>query len=590
MADASELLDDLPSRLQERVRQLNSQTTVGDGQFVLYWMRTAVRLDENPALDVAIEYANRLGKEVFVYHALSERYPYASDRHHTFILEGARDVLQQAAAKRVGYAFHLERPGHRGPHLRTLADRAALVVTEDIPVEPLSRWASLLARQTITPLIAVDTACVVPMQCVGKSYERAFAFRKATKKHFAQLLTLGPHLVEVKHEPTAFELPFEPDDLGHHRIADLVSECEIDHTIGPVADTVGGSTAGYDRWNAFKERGLAKYERLRNNALVDGVSRMSAYLHYGMVSPQRIAREAAQIDNAGAEKYLDELLIWRELAYAFCFFRADHGRISALPEWAIETLAERESDERPALHSWETLARAKTGDELWNAAQMSLLRHGELHNNVRMTWGKALLNWTPNAKSALTAIIDLNHRYALDGRDPASYGGILWCLGQFDRPFPPGTSILGTVRERPTGSHAQRLDVEKYQRKTTRPLSDTMPRVAVIGAGLSGLTCARTLADHGYSVTVFEKSRGVGGRMSTRRTGDNLRFDHGAQYFTVRDQRFQRYVESWVHDGLVARWNGRIVVVERGAVKERKAGTDRYVAAPGMNALGKHLA
>ena len=172
----------------------------------------------------------------------------------------------------------------------------------------------------------------------------------------------------------------------------------------------------------------------------------------------------------GAEKYLDELLIWRELAYTFCFYRPDHETLAALPDWARESLSEHEPDARPAINSWETLARGTTGDKLWDAAQRSLLIHGELHNNVRMTWGKALLNWTPDAKSALAAMIDLNHRYALDGRDPASYGGILWCLGQFDRPFPPARRIFGTVRDRSTKEHAKRLDPDHYFRHATRPL------------------------------------------------------------------------------------------------------------------------
>ena len=112
-----------------------------------------------------------------------------------------------------------------------------------------------------------------------------------------------------------------------------------------------------------------------------------------------------------------------------------------------------------------------------------------------------------------------------------------------------------------------------------------MPKVAVIGAGISGLMCARTLVDHGFPVTLFEKSRGVGGRMATRRTHDGLRFDHGAQYFTVRDGRFRRYVESWIEDGIVEPWRGRIVVLDSGTIKEEKMGADRFVAVPGMNAM-----
>ena len=118
--------------------------------------------------------------------------------------------------------------------------------------------------------------------------------------------------------------------------------------------------------------------------------------------------------------------------------------LETLPTWAIQTLKRHEKDARKSLYSHESLSRGMTDDPLWNACQHSLLKHGELHNNVRMTWGKAILEWTETPERALEVLIDLNHRYALDGRDPASYGGILWCLGQFDRPFPPEQPILGT--------------------------------------------------------------------------------------------------------------------------------------------------
>lgn len=581
----------LPESLRDRARVITHHPPQPKGEFVLYWMRTASRLDENPALDVAIEFGNQLRVPILIYHALSERYPYASDRHHTFALEGARDVQSACEGKNLTYAFHLERPGSRGPHLRTLSERASVVITEDMPVEPLRRWTQALSRGLDTPLVAVDAACVVPMQLVGQAHERAFEYRKATSKLYAECVTRMHHAAAPEVDARFPDnLPFESVDLQNADIAELVSQCEIDHSIGPVPHTVGGSTAGYRRWESFKKQGLSQYAQLRNNPLSNGVSRMSPYLHYGMVSPMRIARETAEIHNAGSEKYLDELLIWRELAYAFCFYRRDHARISALPDWAIETLTSHEGDERPALLSWETLARARTGDELWDAAQRSLLAHGELHNNVRMTWGKALLSWTSDASTALATLVDLNHRYALDGRDPASYGGILWCLGQFDRPFPPPRRILGTLRDRSTAQHAKRLNPRAYQEHAARPLSNPMPTVAVIGAGISGLTCARTLADHGFPVTIFEKSRGVGGRMATRRTDDGFQFDHGAQYFTARDNRFKRYVNSWMEDGIIKPWRGRIVVLENGEITGEKSGTDRFVAVPRMNAICKHLA
>ncbi len=124
----------------------------------------------------------------------------------------------------------------------------------------------------------------------------------------------------------------------------------------------------------------------------------------------------------------------------------------------------------------------------------------------------------------------------------------------------------------------------------SRPLKEPMTTVAVIGAGLSGLMVARTLVDQGLVVTVFEKSRGLGGRMATRRTAEGWQFDHGAQYFTCRDDRFRRYLDTWRHDGIVQPWQTTIVVLENGSIKKAKPDTERFVAVPGMNAICKHLA
>lgn len=193
-------------------------------------------------------------------------------------------------------------------------------------------------------------------------------------------------------------------------------------------------------------------------------------------------------------------------------------------------------------------------------------------------------------------MIDLNHRYALDGRDPASYGGILWCLGQFDRPFQPAQPIFGTVRSRPTSEHATRLNPTLLAQRVGASRTMSSRKVAVIGAGISGAIAARTLADHGVDVTVFEKSRGVGGRMATRRTESGLTFDHGAQYFTVRDPLFQRYVQAWLDRGLVTRWpdpncdpSQRIAVFRRGQIASWSDDQLRYVAQPSMNSICHHL-
>lgn len=106
-------------------------------------------------------------------------------------------------------------------------------------------------------------------------------------------------------------------------------------------------------------------------------------------------------------------------------------------------------------------------------------------------------------------------------------------------------------------------------------------KITVVGAGLSGLIAARELASQDHSVVVVDKGRGVGGRLATRRIGDAV-FDHGAQFFTVRDPRFQSIVDGWLTDGVVRVWCHGF-----GAEQD---GFPRYVGSSGMTSIAKHLA
>jgi hypothetical protein len=577
------LLHDLPIHLAERTWLRTNGLPDHTGRYVLYWTHHALRADENPALDVAMLLAETLELPLIVYQGLSEKYRFASDRHHTFILEAARDLESTYAKLDITYALHLDRPGHRHPRLAQLAKSSSVMVTEDFPIEATKAWTERFAQSQWCPIVLVDTACVVPTRLVGQAYDRAFAFRDATAQGYRERVDRPWPTCDAKAMPA--QVPFATFELHDKSISSVVSECAVDHSIGPVAETRGGSHAGYARWQAFRKQGLRGYAERRNQIEVDGVSRMSAYLHYGMVSPFRMAREAAA---DGAEKYLDELLIWRELAYAFCYYRQGLETDSGLPDWAVATLSEHVTDPRNRL-SWETLARARTGERLWDAAQRSLLKHGELHNNVRMTWGKAILAWSSDHRQSLARLIDLNHRYALDGRDPASYGGLLWCLGQFDRPFQPEQPIVGSVRPRPLSMHAERTNIEAYERKVDRAVAHPSPRIAMIGAGLAGLLCSRILQDQGLRIQCFEKSHRASGRASTRVSDGVIQFDHGAQYFTILDPVLQSYLQSWIDDSHVAKWDGKIVSIDVPGMFRDVAKMNRFVGTPRMESLGSHL-
>lgn len=113
-----------------------------------------------------------------------------------------------------------------------------------------------------------------------------------------------------------------------------------------------------------------------------------------------------------------------------------------------------------------------------------------------------------------------------------------------------------------------------------------MPSAIVIGAGLSGLSCARALCTDGWSITLIDKGRGVGGRLATRRMGGGA-FDTGAQFFTVRDPVFAAAVAAWEADGVVVRWCDGFPGLAGGGGPD---GHPRYRAIGGMNRLGRHLA
>lgn len=113
--------------------------------------------------------------------------------------------------------------------------------------------------------------------------------------------------------------------------------------------------------------------------------------------------------------------------------------------------------------------------------------------------------------------------------------------------------------------------------------------IAIIGAGIAGLTCARELVAEGFHVTVFDKGRSPGGRTATRRGQSDCAFDHGAQYFTARDPEFQKVTADWIRRGVVAEWHGRIVRLEDGVVTETTP-LPRYVGTPGMSAMAADLA
>lgn len=474
-----------------RLSAANDAPVRAGGDFVLYWMIASRRLRWSFALDRAVELATDLGKPLVVLEALRTGYPWASDRLHRFILDGMAANLREAEGKTLLYYPYVERAEGEGSGLlEALAARASAVVTDEFPGFFLPRMVAAAAARLPVRVEQADASGLLPLRASDRAFPTAYAFRRHFQKVFREHLALPKanpfarvSLAPPKALPKAILKRWPPATLSELEDAALPAALPIDHGVAPVAYR-GGAAEGAGVLKAFVARRLARYGEERNQPEADAASGLSPYLHFGHVSvheafravtaaegwtPLRLAEAASGKREgwwglgASAEGFLDELLIWRELGYGFCFHRpADYDRYESLPDWARASLERHAADARPHRYTPEELERAETHDPLWNAAQRQLLREGRIHNYLRMLWGKKILEWSGSPREALATLIHLNNRHAVDGRDPNSYTGIFWTLGRFDRPWGPERPIFGVVRYMSSESAARKLSVKGY--------------------------------------------------------------------------------------------------------------------------------
>lgn len=452
----------LTSLLHDRVRALNAAPEAPAAPFVLLWLQGQRRLRQNLAFSHAQRRANELGKPLVVYEGLRHDYPYASDRFHRFVLEGAADNAADAARRGLAYAFYLQRPGDPRGALHRLAARAAVVVTDWLPTFLHPAQTQALARRCPVRVEVVDAAGVAPLSVSPKLEVAARTLRPKLHKVLPALLRRIPEPEAKLAPPRRLDWGFEPLAEGADPGA-LCAGLPLDHAVGPVPGERGGTQAALARLRAFVRERLPGYAEGRNQPAGDRASRLSAHLHFGHLGALEVALAAqgAEAPAADQEAFLEELIVRRELALNLCARAPDHASLAPLPAWARATLQAHEADPRPALPSDEELEQARSPDPLWNAAQRQLVGEGRIHGYLRMLWGKSLLTWSRDAAEAFRRMRHLNDKYALDGRDANSICGFLWCLGVHDRPFPE-RAIFGTVRSMTSRSTASKFDLGPY--------------------------------------------------------------------------------------------------------------------------------
>jgi deoxyribodipyrimidine photo-lyase len=436
-------------QISQRAIALNEKRLQPEGAYILYWMQSTQRLEDNWALRYATLEADRVGKPLLIHHAVHPTYDHASDRFHTFMLQGARELASRAEQLGLTYRFALRHRRDDDRHaVDRLAQRAALVVTDLFPTEGVAARSQRLADRVSCRVVAVDSVGVVPAAAFHREEYAARTIRPKLAVRLEHSLEPVDDRAPRRTLPSSLleSLDVRWLDVQRCDIAAEVAKCEIDHEVRPVS-ALGGLGAARARLAAFVSDGLRDYARRRRNPSDEGgSSRLSPYLHYGMISPLEVVRtvRAAATQDA-SDAFLNEMLTWRELSLNFCLRNPQHRSLEALPQWVHRSMQSHLADEREVTYSRDELERAATHDPIWNAGQRELMETGQMHNVVRMLWGKSVITWTPTYEEALASLIYLNDRYALDGRDPNGYAGIQWCFGKFDRPF-ASRSVWGTIR------------------------------------------------------------------------------------------------------------------------------------------------
>jgi len=482
----------MPSVPPIRIEKANNASLNSEGDYVLYWMIANRRTQWNFSLDRAVEWATELKKPVLILEALRCGYAWANDRLHRFILDGMEDHARLLEKSNVCYYPYVEpRQDADKGLLEALARKACVVVTDDFPAFFLPPMVAAAAPKLPVLVEQVDSNGLLPFRAAEQVFTTAHAFRRFLQKRLPAHLferpkadSLGgselPRLSSVPKEILKRWPPASPTLLGGS--PKELASLPVDHGV-EVVERRGGPELARRVLKTFLEERLSRYVEYRNEPEEEGTSGLSPYLHFGHISVHEVfdgimekeewffdrLSERSTGSRSGwwgmseaSEAFLDELVTWRELGFNMCSKREDYDRYESLPDWALKTLREHEKDIRTHLYSPEEFETAGTHDPLWNAAQTQLLREGRIHNYLRMLWGKKILEWSETPREALRVMIDLNNKYALDGRDPNSYSGIFWVLGRYDRAWGPVRPIFGKIRYMSSENTARKLSVQNY--------------------------------------------------------------------------------------------------------------------------------
>ena len=437
---------------KERIKHLNDKK-YQNKKYIVYWMQQSQRSSFNHALEYAISISNKYKKPLIVFFGLINDFPDANIRHYKFLIEGLKDIKRGLENRGINFILN-----QTSPELGAIeiSRNACLMVVDRGYLKIQKDWRTKVAEKIKCPLIQIESDVVVPVEVTSDKEEYA-AFTIRDKIINKLNYFLKPVTVE-KYKFGFLEIETDKTDIKD------ISNKQFDGSVKPVNSYIGGSTQALKHLKFFLKEKMGNYAEKRNDPTLNFVSNLSPYLHFGHISPVKIALEVLKNKSSGDESFLEELIVRRELSMNYVNYNRNYDKFIGIPEWAKKSLKKHEKDKRPYNYSFKTLEKADTHDLYWNAAQKQMLIEGKMHGYMRMYWGKKIIEWTKNPQNAYNIALYLNNKYELDGRDPNGFAGVAWCFGKHDRPWAE-RSIFGNIRYMNEKGLKRKFDIEQYVKR-----------------------------------------------------------------------------------------------------------------------------
>lgn len=437
----------------KRVRELNA--TVQNTGPVIYWMSRDQRVSDNWALIYAIEKANESKVPLSVVFTIAPSFPNANLRHYDFMLKGLQKVEKKLLSAGINFELIKGNPEETLPDYIE-RNKISLLISDFDPLTIKQDWKRKINNRITIPHHEVDTHNIVPCWIASDKLEfGAYTLRPKIKRH------LSTFLVDF---PDTQLLNSKPINNTPTNWIEVLNWLNTDKNIKPIDWLNSGEDEAAKILHQFLDHGLSEYSTKRNNPNIKGQSDLSAYLHFGQISAQRVAIEVLKTSAPQEDKdaFLEELIVRRELSDNFCYYNPFYMNPSGFHRWAKETHEKHRLDEREYLYNLEQFENAKTHDPLWNAAQMEMVKTGKMHGYMRMYWAKKILEWTKSTEEAMQFAIHLNDTYSIDGRDPNGYAGIAWSIGGVHDRAWSDRPVFGKIRYMNFNGCKRKFNVDTY--------------------------------------------------------------------------------------------------------------------------------